>query len=137
MKTIENLQESFENYRTAIKGSYPEKDAAPKHNELLLMWLADEVIDLTFYDDALSYLIGKDLFLTINAILKDKQEYMLKDNILYTRYLICLNLIGVDHLNWGSSIRYCWFEDDETKIYMQKVIDYINHNCKGGLFIND
>ena len=50
----------------------------------------------------------------------------MKEN--YEMYIVCLNLIGLDNLNWGTSIRYCWFEDTKKAKLIQEAVKFIERN---------
>ena len=116
-----NINEKFKTYLeyTANKEEFSEDD-------IKLIWFAEEIVNFTGYDDNLSLKIGKQLFKTAKAIINRTQQEHIKEN--YEMYIICLNLIGPDNLNWGTSIRYCWFEDTEKAKLIQEAIKFIEGN---------
>ena len=101
--------ENFENYYKYMIDD-EDKNLYTKE-EWGYIWLCD--LFATFYDSGMELKWGKLLYETIAAIIERNQDILLNKN--YEEYLICLNLIGVDKLNWGSSIRFCWFDNDEIE----------------------
>lgn len=101
---------NFENYYNNIDISFKEDYSK---NELKWDWFAENIIGTTFYDTELSIKWGKLLYKTVTAILDGEQSKVLSD--MYEEYLICLNLIGTDKLEWGTSIRYCWFDNGQEE----------------------
>lgn len=95
-------------------------------DEIKLIWFAEEIIDFTGYDDDLSLKMGKQLFETAKAIIDRTQQEYMKES--YGMYIVCLNLIGVNNLNWGTSIRYCWFEDTEKAKLIKEAVKFIEGN---------
>lgn len=116
-----NINEKFKTYLEYVtnKEDFSEDD-------IKLIWFAEEIVNFTGYDDNLSLKIGKQLFETAKAIINRTQQEYMKVN--YEMYIICLNLIGTDNLNWGTSIRYCWFEDTEKAKLIQEAIKFIEGN---------
>lgn len=100
---------NFENYYKYIIDE--ERKKIHTKEEWGYIWLCG--LFATFYDDDMDLKWGKLLYETIIAIIERKQDILINRN--YEEYLLCLNLIGTDKLNWGSSIRFCWFDDDELK----------------------
>lgn len=69
-----------------------------------------KVIGLTTYDVELDCLYAFDVVMTIDAILERKQLEFMDDKQRYKDYIMTLNLPFLSRaLEWGSSIRYCWF----------------------------
>ena len=101
--------ENFENFYKYILDEETKKMYTKE--ECGSMWLCD--FFATFYDSDMELKWGKLLYETIIAIIERKQDILINRN--YEEYLLCLNLIGIDKLNWGSSIRFCWFDDDTIK----------------------
>ena len=99
---------NFENYYEVLDKSFKEEFSK---NELKWDWFAENIIGVTFYDTELSIKWGKLLYKTVTSILDGTQSKVLSE--MYEEYLICLNLIGTDNLEWGTSIRYCWFDKEE------------------------
>ena len=95
-------------------------------DEIKLIWFAEEIIDFTGYDDNLSLKIGRQLYEIAKAIINRTQQEYMKEN--YEIYIVCLNLIGLNNLNWGTSIRYCWFEDTEKAKLIQEAVKFIEGN---------
>lgn len=115
-KNVLELKKRFEEYceMTEInKQGYEEE-------ECKYIWFAEDIINFTAYDDDLSLLVGKRLYDTCKAIINKTQSEYMEEH--YEDYIICLNLIGKDNFNWGSSIRFCWFENNSKT---QKIINAI------------
>ena len=115
------VNEKFQSYLDYVS----EKE---EFNELQIkyIWFAEEIIDFTGYDDDLSLRIGKQLFETAKSIMNRTQQEYMKEN--YEMYIVCLNLIGLENLNWGTSIRYCWFENTEKAKIIQEAVKFIEGN---------
>jgi len=101
--------ENFENFYKYILDEETKKMYTKE--ECGYMWLCD--FFTTFYDSDMELKWGKLLYETIIAIIERKQDILINRN--YEEYLICLNLIGEENLEWGTSIRFCWFENEEIK----------------------
>lgn len=101
---------NFENHYKVLDKSFKEEFSK---NELKWDWFAENIIGVTFYDTELSIKWGKLLYKTVTSILDGTQSKVLSE--MYEEYLICLNLIGEDNLEWGTSIRYCWFDNSQEE----------------------
>ena len=101
--------ENFENYYKYVH-SEEDKEMYTKE-EFGYIWLCG--LFATFYDSDMELKWGKLLYETIIAIIERKQSELMDKN--YEEYLICLNLIGEENLEWGTSIRFCWFENEGIK----------------------
>lgn len=117
--------ENFENYYKYVCDEETKKLFTKE--ECGYIWLCS--LFATFYDEDMELKWGKLLYETIIAIIEKKQLKLLEEK--YEEYLLCLNLIGTDKLNWGSSIRwsssirFCSFDDDvienEYKDYLKQL----------------
>ena len=111
---------NFENYYNysldeTIKRVYSKE-------ELKYYWFAENIIDIAFYDTDMAIKWGKLLYKTVKAILERKQAEIMEE--MYEQYLICLNLIGIEKLDWGTSIRFCWFDlDTDYEERFKKIIN--------------
>lgn len=87
------------------------------------IWLCTP-LDIITYDDSISCELGKKLYQAIKSILNKTQEQFMAKGYSkeYVDYITCLNLLGTDNLEWGTSIRYCWFKDEEK---YRKLIEQI------------
>lgn len=119
IKTLDPIS-NFKDYLEVYKETHEDFDYTEK--DLAYIWFADNVCNTTFYDDSISLKWGKKLYRTVKAIVKETQLNMIEKH--YEEYLICLNLINKndDVLEWGTSIRFAWFEDLVVK---QHYIDSI------------
>lgn len=119
---MENSIYNFEYYYNTIDEN--ERKLFNKQ-EIGYVWLCD-LLNVTFYDYSLEIKWGKLLYDTIIAILEDKQNIIMADK--YEEYLLCLNLIGEDKFDWGTSIRYCWFDNEEIKNEFINYVKQIGYN---------
>ena len=101
--------ETFENYYEYVCDEETKKMFTKE--ECGYIWFCS--LFATFYDSDMELKWGKLLYEAIIAIIEKSQAKLLDEK--YEEYLLCLNLIGTDKLNWGSSIRFCWFDDDGIK----------------------
>lgn len=101
--------ENFENYYKYVE-SEENKEMYTKE-EFGYIWLCG--LFATFYDSDIELKWGKLLYETLVAIIERKQSELINKN--YEEYLLCLNLIGAENLEWGTSIRFCWFDSEEIK----------------------
>ena len=96
-KTIDCI-ETFENYYEYVCDEGTKKMFTKE--ECGYIWFCS--LFAIFYDSDMELKWGKLLYETIIAIIEEKQAKLLDEK--YEEYLLCLNLIGTDKLNWGSSI---------------------------------
>lgn len=115
--------DNFENYYEIEK----DKGCSYSKKEYAFIWFASNIVYTAFYDDDLSLKWGEKLYRTVKAMLEGTQLSMIENH--YEDYLICLNLINKNDnvLEWGSSIRYCWFEDLVIKQQYIKAIKQIQN----------
>lgn len=69
-----------------------------------------DILGLTTYDENLTLMFCFDAAMTIDAIINNKQSELMSDDLRYKNYIMMLNIEFFDCLDWGSSIRYCWFD---------------------------
>lgn len=104
------------NYNDWYKGVWLEQGGNEDFSkeDTKYIWLCTP-LDIVTYDDAISYELGRKLYKVIKAILNRTQEQFMAKGYSqeYVDYVTCLNLLGTDNLEWGTSIRYCWFKDKE------------------------
>ena len=76
------------------------------------------LVKVTTYDSALDLMFVRIFNQTVNAILERKQHLLLADNAKYKDYITSLNMaFSDDCVEWGSSIRFCWFWAEECRPY--------------------
>ena len=76
-------------------------------------WVAEKVFDLTTYDDDLDERFAKDILEVCKVILENRNFDYIKTENNYVKYiLVCQLLNDRRWLEWGSSIRGAWFEED-------------------------
>jgi hypothetical protein len=92
--------------------------------DLLYAYLAHDIFDYTSYDDGLDIEMGKKLFRTVDAILKKEQRCLVNSDF-YEDYIMCLNIMQLNcqKINWGTSIRFPWFEYDEDGYWSKEDYD--------------
>ena len=113
--------ETFENYYEYVCDEETKKIYTKE--ECGYIWFSN--LFATFYDSDMELKWGKLLYETIIAIIERNQAKLLDEK--YEEYLLCLNLIGTDKLNWGSSIRFCWFDDDVIKNKYKNYLEQLGY----------
>lgn len=74
-------------------------------------WLSSEVFGIVTYDDNLSINYGKKILEVMTAIRDRKTfEYIEDENQYNTFILVCNMLNKRNMIEWGTSIRGCWFQ---------------------------
>lgn len=99
------LKERFETYNIIAELD----DTDYTIEERAYIWLAEDVINFVAYDNDIDLKIGKKIYKTVEAIINRTQSEFMEEH--YEDYIVCLNLIGEENLEWGTSIRYCWFDN--------------------------
>lgn len=83
----------------------------------IINYLSD-LVKVTTYDSALDLMFIRIFNQTVIAILKNKQDLLLEDDAKYKDYITSLNMSFFDNsVEWGSSIRFCWFWAEECRPY--------------------
>ena len=104
------------------------------YEEWVYIYLSDVVCNLTTYDFEISLSIGKDLWWLLDVVGKKEQLPVMRDKVLYEKYIRTINLFDVDkHFEWGTSIRYAWFESD----YIKSLYEWLKYKLKGEQNEND
>ena len=103
MQTVEEYSAMIEEQGGSLKGL-----------DLLYAYLSDVIFDYIAYDDDLSIEMGKSFYKVIDSIINETQDQLIESDF-YSEYITILNLmrINCDKINWGTSIRFPWFEYDE------------------------
>lgn len=83
-------------------------------------WLSENIFDLTTYDNSLNERFGKKIFDVCKTILDGATfEYIQKSEQHYVDYiLVCQLLEKFRWIEWGSSIRGAWFEEQDESRYI-------------------
>lgn len=109
---IEETIDCIENFENFYKYTLDEEiKKMYTKEECGYMWLCG--LFATFYDSDMELKWGKLLYETLVAIIERKQSELMDKK--YEEYLLCLNLIGEENLEWGTSIRFCWFDSEEIE----------------------
>jgi hypothetical protein len=75
-------------------------------------WAADNIFDLTTYDDELDRLFVQVIVDVCKVILARKTFEFIEDEALYVTYIVVCQLLDrKGWINWGTSIRGAWFEE--------------------------
>lgn len=92
------------------------------------------LVKVTTYDSALDLMFIRIFNQTVIAILENKQDLLLEDDVKYKDYITSLNMEFFDNsVEWGSSIRFCWFWAEECRPY-----EAFNNTYRGDTdFISD
>ena len=77
-----------------------------------------DLVKVTTYDSALDLMFVKVFNQTVKAILERQQDLLLEDDTKYKDYITSLNMSFFDDaMEWGSSIRFCWFCANKYRPY--------------------
>jgi hypothetical protein len=78
-------------------------------------WVCDELFQLKTYDSGMSEKWGRRIIDVCKAILEERTFDYIEEDGNYEPYLMVCNLLDNKRwIDWGSSIRGSWFEDDST-----------------------
>lgn len=82
--------------------------------DMRLAYMVSELFNMAVYDDGLSVEIGNDILEIMKVIIEEKNfDYINKGEEYYKQFIILANLlIDCRMLEWGTSIRGCWFACD-------------------------
>lgn len=76
-------------------------------------WAATEIFDIWTYDSSLDELFVKDILEVCKVILDQENFEYIKDEQNYKKYILVCQLLDKFHwIEWGTSIRGAWFDDD-------------------------
>ena len=102
--------------------------AGLEKSEQKVVWLSDDYFELTTYDSDLDLEFGKairEVILVINN--KSNFDYI-KDRENYKKFILVCQLLEEKQLiDWGTSIRGCWFypEGEISKQELDELIEFI------------
>jgi hypothetical protein len=89
-------------------------DDLPDIDKLRVMFICDEFMNITTYDDSVSLRLGGKIIEIMKVILERKNFEYIKDEDNYDWFIMITNMFDQLRLiEWGSSIRGCWFEELE------------------------
>lgn len=104
-------------------------------------FLASNIFKFDTYDYEIDIYLSKKMLEVIGAILeKENYNYLKKDRENYINYMLMCNSIFLKkHLDWGTSIRSCFFTDQKIDIefegkyyqiefekYVESILEFIN-----------
>ncbi len=80
------------------------------------VWCSNYVFNLTTYDNELDEIFVKKIFEVCKAILERKTfEFIKESDEKYRQFIIVCNLLSrFEWINWGTSIRGAWFEENRS-----------------------
>lgn len=95
-----------------------------------LEYLGDYVFDFTCYDSDMSELFAKGMIEVIEALILNKTfEYQKQSDGKYITYLTMVNMPFLrDKLNWGTSIRGAWIDDEGFEIKCKAILEWVKLN---------
>lgn len=77
-----------------------------------LMFLSSTIMGLTTYDTDLDFEFGKEIYEIMKAIYERKNFEYVKDDMKYKKFILISNILDRNGwLEWGTSIRGCWFDE--------------------------
>ena len=93
-------------------------------------WLSNYFFNITTYDGDLDYEFGKDIYEVMIQIFNRTSFEYIRDETKYKKFiLVCNLLLQYKLLEWGTSIRGCWFDYyNSEKICMHGVEDELKLN---------
>ncbi len=78
-------------------------------------WVCDELFQLTTYDSGMSEKWGRRIIDVCKAILEGKTfDYIEKEGNYEPYLMVCQLLDKKNWIEWGTSIRGAWFQEDFT-----------------------
>lgn len=88
------------------------------YKEVSVIDYLSNLVKVTTYDSALDLMFVRSFNQTVKAILEKKQDLLLEDYFKYKDYITSLNMpFFDDSVEWGSSIRFCWFCANKYRPY--------------------
>jgi len=95
-----------------------------------LEYLGEDIFDFTCYDSDISKLFAQGMIEVIEAlILKKTFEYQNQSDSKYLTYLTMVNMPFLHgKLNWGTSIRGVWIEDELFEIKCKAILEWVKLN---------
>ena len=86
-------------------------------------WAAGHVFNLTTYDGYLDELFTKKIIEVCKIILERKNFDYIKDENNYLNYiLVCQLLNNFNWIDWGTSLRGAWFQEQHFNQYQSQPI---------------
>ena len=122
--TIETLNKIFAKnklYRIEYMGYEP-------NHYTKFGFLTDQVFDLTTYDGSISDEWGKIIY-EVLCVIRDRKNFdYIEDENNYNKYLLVCNILdSFQWIEWGTSIRGAWFDENERSrplLYLYSDISY-------------
>lgn len=102
--------------------------AGLEKSEQKAVWLSDDYFELATYDSGLDLEFGKVIREVILVINDMSNFYYIKDRENYKKFiLVCQLLTDKQLIDWGTSIRGCWFDPDGeiSKQELDELIKFI------------
>ena len=122
-------QKSFEDYISVIRSGYCDPDLT-EIEETVYSWVCETVCEIYPYDSALSEKAGKELVSVLDTILS-RTTYDISISNIYYSYALFVNMLHKrGWVEWGSSIRNCWFEEREDSKEIIDGVPFSKENIK-------
>jgi hypothetical protein len=122
-------EESIQKYKSILEKGYREYSEFTGSNKFV--YLSEEIFDFTTYDENHdSFMVDLALGVCV-AISKKETHFFIKDEerrLFYT--LMVNNSFFKDRLNWGTSIRYPWWDFSERPLKINSIDKNNNINEK-------
>lgn len=118
-------------------------DCCNEEDYTKFQFLCSEVFELCPYDSYIEDKWGREIYRVMMHIKKGSCfSYWKVDDTHYNYYLIICQLLDSKHwINWGTSIRNCWFDFSEESDKLVFVITCVSledpHYDKGGIEWNE
>ena len=122
--TISDMDKIYENYNGQL--------FCPR--EEFFNWIAQDIFNLTTYDGWIDYVFTKDLLKVMTAIYNHTTfDFIRSSKHNYLIFIEICNLLEKKNwIEWGTSIRGCWFDSDYSKEYLieEEEIPFNDNNVK-------
>lgn len=126
----DNLESKYEEWCSMRHIFMYDEDAITREN-----FLADDFASLICDDDGLEHNFGCIIRDVVIAIADRKTfEYIDVSDTNYAYFIVVVNMIGLDYLDYGVSIRGCWFlNTDDPNSKSSQLIEF----CRKAKAISD
>lgn len=121
MNIVDNFRNGIKAHITyLIDRGYPENiEDIKKYRKFKLIFLSDVIFGVITYDTSLSIEFGKEILDVMEVIHNGNNFEYIKDKENYKKFIRVANILdNYNWIEWGSSIRGCWFNS-----YSNHIID--------------
>lgn len=126
----DNLESKYEEWCSMRRILDFEEDAITREN-----FLAGDLVSLVCDDDGAEYHFGCIIRDVVIAIADRKTfEYIDVSDTNYAYFIVVVNMLRLDYLAWGTSIRGCWFlNTDDPNSKSSQLIEF----CRKAKAVSD